>query len=195
MEKAEEKKAEPAKAKKEAAPAPAPEPALTIKINEMPGITNPVGFFDPLKYTEDIDDETLIKYREAELQHGRYGMLASLGIFAGEQFSPALGASDPSIPAVKLFLQGSPVVDNNSFWGAAILTVVALELGALNAKAQGPTTDIPGDYNFDPFGLRPKEADKLLNLQNKELNNGRMAMLAAAGMIAQEWVTGEKIFR
>jgi len=31
-------------------------------------------------------------------------------------------------------------------------------------------------------------------MQTKELNNGRLAMLAAAGMIAQEFVTGQKLF-
>jgi len=31
-------------------------------------------------------------------------------------------------------------------------------------------------------------------MQNKELNNGRLAMLAAAGMIAQELATGKKLF-
>jgi hypothetical protein len=30
-------------------------------------------------------------------------------------------------------------------------------------------------------------------MQNRELNNGRLAMIAAAGMIAQELVTGEKL--
>jgi hypothetical protein len=31
-------------------------------------------------------------------------------------------------------------------------------------------------------------------MQNKELNNGRLAMIAAAGMIVQELATGEKLF-
>ena len=31
-------------------------------------------------------------------------------------------------------------------------------------------------------------------MQNKELNNGRLAMIAVAGMTAQELVTGDKLF-
>ena len=30
--------------------------------------------------------------------------------------------------------------------------------------------------------------------QNKELNNGRLAMLAIAGMVVQEGITGAKLF-
>jgi len=54
---------------------------------------------------------------------------------------------------------------------------------------------IPGDFGYDPLGLKPKDTNsqEFLDLQNKELNNGRLAMLAAAGMLAQELVTGQKI--
>jgi len=31
-------------------------------------------------------------------------------------------------------------------------------------------------------------------MQSKELNNGRLAMIAAAGMIAQELANGQKLF-
>ena len=51
-----------------------------------------------------------------------------------------------------------------------------------------------GDFGFDPLGLKPQSAAELLQMQNKELNNGRLAMLAAAGMIAQELATGKKLF-
>jgi len=50
------------------------------------------------------------------------------------------------------------------------------------------------DYGFDPLNLKPKDAVGLKTLQNKELSNGRLAMLAAAGILAQEMVTGKVIF-
>jgi len=33
-----------------------------------------------------------------------------------------------------------------------------------------------------------------MEVQNKEINNGRLAMLAALGILVQEAITGEKIF-
>merc|ERR1719502_2145736 len=51
----------------------------------------------------------------------------------------------------------------------------------------------PGDYEFDPLGLKPTDDAEYKEMQTKELNNGRLAMIAAAGMIAQEIATGEKI--
>jgi len=50
------------------------------------------------------------------------------------------------------------------------------------------------DYGFDPLNLKPKDAAELKTLQIKELNNGRLAMLAAAGILAQEMLTGKVIF-
>lgn len=53
---------------------------------------------------------------------------------------------------------------------------------------------VPGDIGWDPLYIKPKDPKLLLEMQNKELNNGRIAMLGAAGMIAQELVTGQKTF-
>merc|ERR1712061_376785 len=52
----------------------------------------------------------------------------------------------------------------------------------------------PGNLGFDPLGLKPTDLDELVKMQSKELNNGRLAMIAVAGMVAQEVVTGQKLF-
>ena len=51
----------------------------------------------------------------------------------------------------------------------------------------------PGDILFDPLGLKPADATEFANMQAKELNNGRLAMLAAAGMCVQEQINGQGI--
>jgi inosine/xanthosine triphosphate pyrophosphatase family protein len=52
----------------------------------------------------------------------------------------------------------------------------------------------PGDFGFDPLGIRPEDPKELNEMQTKELNNGRLAMIATAGMIAQEIASGQKLF-
>ena len=47
---------------------------------------------------------------------------------------------------------------------------------------------------FDPLGFKPKDAASFNEMATKELNNGRLAMLAVAGFIAQELVSGKEIF-
>ena len=43
-------------------------------------------------------------------------------------------------------------------------------------------------------GLKPTDPSELLKMQNKELNNGRLAMIAVAGMTAEELASGVKLF-
>ena len=44
------------------------------------------------------------------------------------------------------------------------------------------------------MGLKPTNEAELAEMQTKELNNGRAAMIGIAGMVAQELVTGSKLF-
>ena len=50
-----------------------------------------------------------------------------------------------------------------------------------------------GDLGFDPLGLKPSNVADFLKMQNKELQNGRLAMIASAGFMAQELVDGKGI--
>ena len=51
-----------------------------------------------------------------------------------------------------------------------------------------------GDFGFDPLNLKPASPAEFKEMQTKELNNGRLAMIAAAGMLGQELATGHKLF-
>ena len=51
-----------------------------------------------------------------------------------------------------------------------------------------------GDIGFDPLGLKPDNFEDFSAMSTKELQNGRLAMLAVAGIVAQELVNGKEIF-
>ena len=52
----------------------------------------------------------------------------------------------------------------------------------------------PGNLGFDPLGLLPDDASAAYDMKTKELNNGRLAMIAVAAFVAQELRSGEPIF-
>jgi light-harvesting complex I chlorophyll a/b binding protein 1 len=51
-----------------------------------------------------------------------------------------------------------------------------------------------GDLGFDPLNLKPSDPAAYKTLQEKELSNGRLAMIGVAGMVVQELITQQPIF-
>jgi hypothetical protein len=176
------------------------------------GIVAPLGFFDPLGISVNKPPGKLLFYREAELKHGRVCMLASLGFIVGEQFHPLFGG-DIDVPSYIAFQQ-TPL---EKFWYIVSVAIALPEIFysiptfANPAPTETPDTQvgtykdqdtwtmkqdgrIPGDLGYDPLGIKPKDPAALLDMQNKELLHGRLAMIGMAGMVAQELVTKEKLF-
>jgi hypothetical protein len=53
---------------------------------------------------------------------------------------------------------------------------------------------VPGDYGWDPLGFgKGKSTNDMKSIRMKELNNGRMAMIAIAAMVGQELNTGVNV--
>jgi len=64
----------------------------------------------------------------------------------------------------------------------------------INSYADIIFPDYPGDVGFDPLNFKPEDPAAFANMQTRELQNGRLAMLAWAGMCAQELVNHRSIF-
>merc|ERR1719486_112236 len=64
-------------------------PGFSVK--QLPGISGPFGFFDPMGFAEGQSEGRIKWAREAELKHGRVAMLAATGFLVGEQFHPMWG--------------------------------------------------------------------------------------------------------
>ena len=173
-----------------------------FNIDTIPGALEPVGLFDPLGFAAKADEKTLKRYREAELTHGRVAMLATVGFLVGEKVQGSSFLFDSSIsgPAISHLTQVPP-----GFWALLLIGIGAAEqkraeIGWVDPKdvkfdQPGLLRDdyIPGNVGFDPLGLKPSDPAEFEIMQTKELQNGRLAMLAAAGFMAQELADGKGI--
>ena len=175
---------------------------MITQASELNGALDPVGFFDPLGFAEKANDATLKRYREAELTHGRVSMLAVIGFLVGEQVEGSSFLFDSSVSGPAITHLGQVP---NFFW--IILTVFIAGVEQTRAeKAFVNPSEVPkgqaglmrdeyqpGDLGFDPLGLMPDDPEEFDIMQTKELQHGRLAMLAAAGFMAQELTDGKGI--
>ncbi|CAJ1953580.1 unnamed protein product [Cylindrotheca closterium] len=173
-----------------------------FSVDTIPGAIDPTGLFDPLGFAEKADEATLKRYREAELTHGRVSMLATVGFLVGEAVESKTFLFNGEItgPAITHLAQVNP-----TFWlilgvGIARAELDRAEIGWVepeNTPVDKPgllrEEYIPGNLGFDPLGLKPEDPEEFFAMQTKELQNGRLAMLAAAGFLAQELVDGKGI--
>ena len=131
-------------------------------------------------------------------------MLAFAGILVGESGFNIFG-SEITGPAIFQFQQADGVIPaftvNLIGLTAAVEGFNIVKGWESVSEAKGRVANLKkeyvvGDLNFDPLGYLQKasSAEEVLELKTKELNNGRLAMLAVAGIVAQELVTGESIF-
>mmetsp|Transcript_20743 Transcript_20743/g.28982 ORF Transcript_20743/g.28982 Transcript_20743/m.28982 type:complete len:176 (+) Transcript_20743:442-969(+) len=151
--------------------------------------------WDPVGLARGQPEAVLKKYRDAELLHGRMGMLAVAGILAAEKFHPVfpdasgtaheqLARVNELVPAFKWFALGHIIINE------------ALRTPKFDIENRGDRLwegEEPGNYGWDPLNLMPKTEDAKAVRSNQEVNNGRLAMVAALGMLAEEQLTGKPI--
>merc|ERR1712190_402148 len=167
--------------------------AVGSDFSGLPGVLPPLGYFDPAGFATDIDEQKLLFYREAEIKHGRICMSASLGFLVAERWHPIYGGviDVPSVAAGK----DARLLP---FWAAVFVLAGGAESQSFNRASFGgdgalEAGEEPGDIGYDPLGLLPTDPEELEEIQNKEILNGRFAMISLLGMVAEELVTGEKL--
>jgi len=163
----------------------------------------PDSLFDPAGLAEKAESDIELKrYQEAELKHGRVAMLAVLGYLIQESFHPlfALGSDiGPALTHFQLIESRVPW-----FWEATVFVIGLFEANNIrrgwkpqDAQFVSELKDdyIVGDLGFDPLGLQPDDAEEFETIRTKELNNGRLAMIAIFGLWAQQLVDGQEILQ
>ena len=167
-------------------------------MTDLPGVTSPLGFFDPVGFSAKLDAKEVSRFREAELKHGRVAMLAFIGILAGEAIegnTPLYGDKITG-PAIYQFQEADQLTGFGfAFFIIGLISIIeGYGVEKLWKDGKMRTDVINGDLGWDPLGLRPTDAAALATLQTKEINNGRLAMIGVAGMLVQELVNGKGIF-
>ncbi|KAF6263948.1 chloroplast LI818 protein [Scenedesmus sp. NREL 46B-D3] len=200
-----------------AAKAAAPETATATEgmsgyeyAKTLPGISQPFpDMFDPAGFASQAKVSEIRRWRESEIVHGRVAMLAALGFIVQEQLEdiPAFLNADGHItgPAIYQFQQVE--ARGAVFWEPLLL---AIGLAESYRVALGWATPVGNGFNslkgadeyelgnlgFDPLNLGPKDDPAAWKeMQTKELNNGRLAMIAIAAFTVEELVSHQEIFK
>ena len=127
------------------------------------------------------------KHLIAEIKHSRVAMLAWLGFIATEFVK--LPGEVHNVSPVEAH---DAAVASGSAW-QVLATIAAIEFVSTVAVKQtvvDGSDRAPGYFGFDPLNFsKGKFTDPVL--QAKELENGRTAMLAFAGVVTQAVLTGK----
>ncbi|KAL3943090.1 MAG: hypothetical protein SGBAC_002823 [Bacillariaceae sp.] len=162
----------------------------------LPGVVAPTGYFDPIGFCQTgISLNDVKRYRESEVMHGRVAMLAVVGYLAGESFGGPFNLAGPAndqlsqlpLPAFLLLTTGIAAAELKR---ATIGWVEPTKFKSLWALRENY---YPGDLGFDPLGLKPTDPEKFADMQTRELQNGRLAMIGIAGFCSQELVNHKTI--
>lgn len=168
--------------------------SFSEKINIKPkvdfkyyGDIKPTNYFDPLKISSSLTPEGIKYVREAELQHCRVAMVGILSLVTLDAFREELSVH---------FLSNLDISTQTPYW----LGVSAFEFTRMGAGWKNPFTENKSNYfkldsHYQPGNVFKLNKDAVSqNLYEAELSNGRLAMIGCLGYIAQELVTGAKIF-
>eukprot|EP00419_Tripos_fusus_P008840 CAMPEP_0172655694 /NCGR_PEP_ID=MMETSP1074-20121228/851_1 /TAXON_ID=2916 /ORGANISM="Ceratium fusus, Strain PA161109" /LENGTH=424 /DNA_ID=CAMNT_0013470391 /DNA_START=33 /DNA_END=1307 /DNA_ORIENTATION=+ len=146
------------------------------------GVTAPLGFFDPVGFTKKGDEgrEEFFKFRCAEIKHGRVAMMASIGLLA--QHFIRFPGLERVRPGLKPTLEATFSYPGVFYFSAIFLILMYLELAPWSQVDDKE----PGNFG-DPLNIGMY--DKVM--RNRELNNGRFAMICVMAILAAQAVTGK----
>ena len=143
--------------------------ALKMGFETEAGVTQPLGFFDPLGLAS---AENFEQYRTAELKHGRVAQLAVIGYVVPEvfkfPFDIAPGVPCTSVPSGIAAISAIPALG----WFQMFFLIGAVDY-----------------YGFLILGdteAKDKSPEELKELKTKELNNGRLAMIATLELLRHD---------
>ena len=162
-----------------------PTPKPPVSNFRYVGNIAPTGYFDPLDISSNLDDNMIKYVREAELQHARVAMVAFLAMTAIDFTQPERAID---------YIYKMPVVEQLPFW----LSIGAYEFARMGAGWKNPFVGRNAYFKledeYQPGNVLKLPTSSYSDLEmNQELANGRLAMFASLGYMAQELAQNTKI--
>jgi light-harvesting complex II chlorophyll a/b binding protein 4 len=132
----------------------------------------------------------LNRFRECELIHGRWAMLATLGVVIAEATTGVswVDAGKVELDGAQYFNLALPFTLTQLVWIEAIL-VGGAELYR-NSELDPVKRCYPGGI-FDPLKLASEDPERAFRLKEAEIKHGRLAMVSFFGYAVQAGVTGQ----
>eukprot|EP00566_Odontella_aurita_P023415 CAMPEP_0113543178 /NCGR_PEP_ID=MMETSP0015_2-20120614/10018_1 /TAXON_ID=2838 /ORGANISM="Odontella" /LENGTH=210 /DNA_ID=CAMNT_0000443317 /DNA_START=79 /DNA_END=711 /DNA_ORIENTATION=+ /assembly_acc=CAM_ASM_000160 len=166
--------------------------ALNAFENEV-GVQRPLGYWDPLNFLLDQDQERFDRLRYVELKHGRIAQLAVLGhvvTSAGYRLPGNIDSAGHAFKDVKVGLAGLSDIPT-----AGVVQIIAF-IGCLECFVMKDVTgegEFPGDFRNGhiDFGWDKQTDEWKAEKRAIELNNGRAAQMGILGLMMHEVMTGE----
>jgi len=153
------------------------------------GQTAPLGYWDPIGFTQDGDKDKFDTYQLFEITHGRVSMLAVTGYlitgplgvrFPGAENVPA-GFSKPIATLLETKSGQNILLQMLAFFTVA--SIINRDAEWLDNKAEHVGDFRNGSFDVGWNSFSPEEK---IEQRNKEINNGRAAMMGILGLYVHE---------
>ncbi|CAE8741388.1 unnamed protein product [Polarella glacialis] len=155
---------------------PPAKPAEAFDPAQQVGAGAPLGFFDPLGFSKKGDKAGFNNLQASEIKHGRVAMMAALGAVVQHY------VKFPGFESVPTGLGAVTTAPGTYGFAALFLVSGVLELAIWTQDDKKE----PGNFG-DPAGLNMYNPE----MRQKEINNGRMGMFSAIGIIGAEVLSGK----
>uniref|UniRef100_A0A7S2HY90 Plastid light harvesting protein n=1 Tax=Helicotheca tamesis TaxID=374047 RepID=A0A7S2HY90_9STRA len=154
------------------------------ELEEMTGTTVEVGnkVFDPLGLSNFVPPQFA---REAEIANGRSAMLATVGWIWPATFGTFDSQDVTTTDPIDAIMQADP-----QWWAQFIIFCAVIEGIKFRGKMNGKSYCGPGEPCIDWSGSYPADEAGRAEIHEKELKNGRLAMIGFAGFMAAHFIPG-----
>jgi len=148
-----------------------------------------------------VPETTYYNYRESEVKHGRFAMVAFLAIFAEsadrsavlhqlgqvkleDKLDGTLGLDEVQLPVLLVGLGIQALAEYN---------LQSSEKDDNFLSVEYKKDRMPGDLGFDPLGLGKGSGADKKGLHNTEINTGRLAMIGVTTFLFKEFIVKDAV--